>query len=215
MRRTCAVLTVIAALLAGLVQVWAKAVSRTPPEEKVPQRQGWSAALVDLINDPARVDGYWFEGNNHYYYAGDAKALNRFLEQYAGLPDTPLRLVLHPGRGQVPVNVPKWPKTQFDWQLTLINPPTRSGIVPRGYKPPPPAVAVEVYVGGTVGLADLDVPLAVNIESGGEIEEFIAHHQAKQSLPPRGHEVPAGDDTPPKGAPAPSADSPAPPASAK
>jgi hypothetical protein len=54
--------------------------------------------------------------------------------------------------------------------------------VPRGYKPPPPTVVIEVYVGGQVGLEDLDVPLAVSVESGGEIEEFIAHHQAKQSL---------------------------------
>jgi hypothetical protein len=33
------------------------------------------------------------------------------------------------------------------------------------------------------GLDDLDVPLTIEVRSSGEIEEFVAHHQAKQSLP--------------------------------
>ena len=182
MRRTGAGLVAVAALVALTVAALGRAVSRTPPDEKVRGRGGWSEALVDLANDTARVDGYWFEGNDHYYYAGDAEAFGRFLRRYAELTDTPLRLVLHPGRGRVPVNVPKWPKTRFDWQLTVVNPPRRGGVVHRGYRPPPPAVVVEVYLGGSVALDDIDVPLNVDVASGREIEKFVVDHQAKQSL---------------------------------
>ncbi len=54
--------------------------------------------LTDLANRPGRVGGYWVNSNDWFYFAGDTKALNDFLRRYAELKETPLVLVIHPGK---------------------------------------------------------------------------------------------------------------------
>ncbi len=144
MKHTGAVLLTAAALLALQAPAWGIAVIRYPAGQKVRQGPGWSKALTELANSPGRVDGFGLmNGRRSYYYAGDAKAFARFVERYAGLNDTRLRLVLHAGRTDQ--TDPRSPKTTrkvaFDWQLHVVSRwKPRSGIVPRNYKPriPPP-----------------------------------------------------------------------------
>lgn len=183
-----------------------------PADHPVGGSSGWPPALLDLVNSKGRVGGYFVNQFDSFFFQGDTKALAAWLERYAALPDTPLRLVLHPGRGddRRPWSKPDEKRLPVDWRVDVNNRQwTREAVEEKKPVKPGYDVTVHVFLGGTVGLADLDVPLAVNIESGGEIEEFIAHHAAKQSLPK------AVPEAPPKHAPAPSADSPAPPASAK
>ena len=179
-----------------------------PADRPVGGSSGWPPALLDLVNSKGRVGGYFVNQFDSFFFQGDAKALAAWLERYAALPDTPLRLVLHPGRGddRRPWSKPDEKRLPVDWRFDVNNRQwTREAIEEKKPVKPGYDVTVHVFLGGQVGLEDLDVPLAVSVESGGEVEEFIAHHQAKQSLPRRGCEVPAWDDTPPKGAPAPPA----------
>lgn len=188
MKHTGAVLLAAAALLALQAPAWGIAVIRYPAGRNVGPQPGWSSALIDLANTPGRVDGFGLmNGRYSFYFAGDAEAFARFFERYTKIEGTPLRLVLHAGRTDQ--TDPRSPKTTrkvaFDWQLRVVSHwKPRSGLVPRNYKPriPPPVASLEVYLGGQIGLDDLDVPLSVDVQSGGEIGRFVAEHQAKQSL---------------------------------
>jgi len=209
MKHTGAVLLAAAALLALQAPAWGIAVIRYPPQRKVQPGPGWPSALIDLANTPGRVDGFGLiDGRYSFYFAGDAEAFARFLARYTNLEGTRLRLLLHAGRTDQ--TDPRSPKTTrkvaFDWQLRVVSRwKPRSGIVPRDYKPriPPPVVSLEVYLGGQVGLADLDVPLSVDVQSGGEIGRFVAEHEARQSLITTGAPPPkSGDAKPPPPPPA-------------
>jgi len=209
MKRTCVVLVAALALLALQAPAWGIAVIRYPAGRNVGPQPGWSSALIDLANTPGRVDGFGLmNGRYSFYFAGDVEAFARFFARYTKLEGTPLRLVLHAGRtDQTDPRSPKTtPKVAFDWQLRVVSRwKRRSGIVPRNYKPriPPPVVSLEVYLGGQVGLGDLDVPLSVDVQSGAEIEKFVAAHQAKQSLIDK--DAPSPKGTGEKPSPAPSA----------
>ncbi len=61
---------------------------------------GWPDGLADLVNYDGRVRGFFINTSDYFFYAGEAKALNTFLERYAALKGVPLTLVLHPGRGE-------------------------------------------------------------------------------------------------------------------
>jgi len=158
--------------------------SDIPADHPVVSQNGWPAGLAELLNAGGRVGGFFVNANDWFFFQGDAKAFNAWLEKYAALKDTPLRLVLHPGRAidRRPWSKPDEKRLPVDWQVDVIN---REGMrvgfqekpVKAGYD-----VTVHVFLGGQVGLDDLDVPLGVEVRSSGEIEAFVAHHQAKRTL---------------------------------
>jgi len=161
-----------------------------PNDRPIPVQPEWPAGVGDLANAKGRASGYMVNANDWVFFAGDAKAFNAFLEQYAKVKDIPLVLVLHPGRG-LTGGLGEDPKTPYDWQLEII----RRGWgaeMPEAYKNSPSKylVTVHLYLGGNIRLAELEVPLEIEVQSGGEIEQFIAHHQAKQSLVMPGPQAP-------------------------
>ncbi len=178
-----------------------------PADQPVGGSSGWPPALLDLVNSKGRVGGFFVNANDWFFFQGDAKAFNAWLEKYAALKDTPLRLVLHPSRAtdRRPWSKEGEARLPVDWQVDVIN---REGMrvgfqekpVKAGYD-----VTVHVFLGGQVGLDDLDVPLGVSVESGGEIEEFVVHHQAKQGLGKTPSQAPEKPPAQPKDAPAPAA----------
>ncbi len=145
---------------------------------------GWPDGLLDLCNSKSRVDGYWVNANTWCHFAGDAKAFNAFLNRYASLTPTPLRLILHPG-----------PRRSNDgWTADKIVPSNwMLSILRRGWGAPEAkpgetgtyVVTLHLWLGGTIALQDLDVPLNVSVRSGTEIEKFVAEHEARQSLVPK------------------------------
>jgi hypothetical protein len=152
---------------------------------------GWPEGLKELVNIDARVDGFFFDSDDVFYFRGDAKAFAKFLDQYAKIKDTPLRLVLHPGRG---MNTKPWTDSKaepIDWSLTTEDRAWHA-IPEAGKKPTQKGydITVHLYLGGNISLEELDVPLEIEVQSGGEIEQFIAHHQAKQSLVKPGTQAP-------------------------
>jgi hypothetical protein len=156
-----------------------------PADQPVGGSSDWPPAFLDLVNSKGRVGGYFVNQFDSLFFQGDPKAFSAWLQQYAALADTPLRLVLHPGRGNDgrPWSKPDEKRLPVDWRIDINNRQwTREAMVEKKPVKPGYDVTVHVFLGGQVGLEDLDVPLGVSVESGGEIEEFIAHHQAKQSL---------------------------------
>ena len=69
-----------------------------PADQPVTGQNGWPAGLAELLNAGGRVGGFFVNASDWFFFQGDAKAFNAWLEKYAALKDTPLRLVLHPGR---------------------------------------------------------------------------------------------------------------------
>ena len=156
-----------------------------PTDHPVGGQAGWSAGLRELVNTPGRVGGFFVNASDFFYFRGDAKAFNAWLESYAALQDTPLRLVLHPGRSddRRPWSKDGEKRLPVDWCLDVINRQwSRDAIEEKKPVKPGYDVTVHLFLGGQVGLEDLDVPLAVGVESAGEVERFVAQHQAMQTL---------------------------------
>lgn len=182
MKQTLSVALVAALVLAAGAAVVLAMGSTHPKDYVATQQEGWPAGLADLINSKGRVCGIWVNGSDWFSYAGDTKAFNAFIEPYAQLKGIPLVLVLHPGRGMTgglgePQTIP------YEWCLSVI----RRGWgadMPEAYKNSPSQVVVTInlYLGGNVALDELEAPTNIEVTSGGEIEKFIVHHEAKRSL---------------------------------
>ena len=97
------------------------------------------------------------------------------------MKDTPLLLTLHPGRGTAREPWDKDKSVPCEWSVYI----QRRGWGAPEAKPGATGkyvVTLHLWLGGDVALEELDVPLNVNVHSAGEIEKFIASHEAKQSL---------------------------------
>jgi len=154
-----------------------------PKEQPVSGNEGWPTGLVELLNYKARCGGFFVNADDYFYFRADTKTFNAFLKQYAALEGPNHRLVLHPGRG---TNRRPWgnddPKP-VDWRVDVVNRAWRAaGTKDKKDLPTGHEVTIHLWLGGNVPLADLDVPLTVAVESGREIETFVADHEAKQSL---------------------------------
>src|SRR5688572_14840873 len=78
----------------------------------------WPAGLEELVNADNRVHGYFVNWEDVFFFRGDTASLNAFLDRYGKLPDTELRLVLHPGRLRVKSPWDKQPRdVEADWKL--------------------------------------------------------------------------------------------------
>lgn len=134
--------------------------------------------ILNLMNFPGRVyGGNGFFGDygqfENLYFQGDAQTFNRFLVQYARLKMKPLFVTIRVGqpvvRGMFGAKVEK--EIRYDWQYTrwIPNKPEQ-----------PETVSVDLWIGGSIRLDEIRVPQNVELRSGGEIEKFIAEHEAKR-----------------------------------
>jgi hypothetical protein len=152
-----------------------------PNDKPVPRQDRWPAGLAELASSRNRVKSYGLNfGADAYYYAGDAKAFNAFVGEYAKLKGVALLLVIHPGLGTKGRAAQTDPDTRFDWLLFIDGLDTR----PEAKKTGPgqfPAT-MHLYLGDNIGLDDLQVPLEVEVKAGIEIDDFVSGHTAKRSL---------------------------------
>jgi len=137
-----------------------------------PNDGGWPEEFREIFNRKDRVHGYFVNSGDVFYYAGDTKACNEFLEQCSKLGDADHELILHPGRAKVRS---PWDKEDRDieaeWRLYADRRPRTPG---KKY-----LVQVDLWLGGKVSLEDLKVPDDFTVRSGGEIEKFVAEHTNK------------------------------------
>jgi hypothetical protein len=149
------------------------------PKGPVAGNKGWPEGLKELANWQNRVHGFWVNETDVFFYDGESKELNKFMEGYSKLKNTALHVVIHAGakKARSP-----WDKAERDipvaWSLhASFSPLVRGGMPsPRGRF----YTRVDVWLGSRLKLEDLRIPAAVAVVSGGEIEKFIAEHRSRQ-----------------------------------
>ena len=60
----------------------------------------WAKGVIDVVNLKSRVYSQWVNGNESFFYRGDAQAVNEALRQYAVVQDDVRELILFPGSGK-------------------------------------------------------------------------------------------------------------------
>jgi hypothetical protein len=134
--------------------------------------------LRGLLNNDARVSGTLGDFDTWTNYAGDAPKLNAFLKEYAKVPEVGLQVVLHPGRTKRKVGGTKR-TVHVDWTMHIAE---NYSIRPNAaaFKGKKGLTTVDIWIGGQVELDKLQVPLNIDLISGGEIERFIKKHEERQ-----------------------------------
>ncbi len=168
-----------------------------PQGVPVAQNRDWPAGLADLLNRGGRIYGYWCNGSDIFCFAGDRQAFSKFLEQYAELEDTPLELVLHPGQEKA-TRLGRDEGIGYDWEVEDLE----RGWHPKALRQPGPNESkylplVEIWLGGQISLSGLEVPTNVELESGGEIREFVQAHRAERDEA-KAEAAPVGSEADPK-----------------
>jgi hypothetical protein len=127
-------------------------------------------------------------GSNYlYYYRGNSTQLNQFLarceETVQKIPahkwyaEASGKVVIHPGPGAA--RIPGNDKTQpANWQLVQAD---DHEIIekPHGIKHSTRLI-VHIWIDETIGLDELRIPETFEVESGGEIEQFVKEHRERQ-----------------------------------
>jgi hypothetical protein len=148
------------------------------PKGPVSGNELWPAGLAEVASHPDRVHGFWVNETDVFFYNGDSKAFNEFMDGYSKLKGAALRVVLHPGtkKARSP-----WDKTDRDpvaWSLTGSSRPLNEfGAQKAGSRY---YTRVDVWLGSQVKPEELRIPAHVEVLSGGEIEKFIAERQGQQ-----------------------------------
>ncbi|MGC9317001.1 MAG: hypothetical protein ACP5KN_03065 [Armatimonadota bacterium] len=152
------------------------------PEAPVRQQADWPDGLADLLNREGRVYGYSAFASDHFFFAGKTPAFNDFLAQYAKLDGAPLTLIIHAGQGALALPWEEGAQAiPFEWRVSVLGRDRRED-APETNAPAPDhrLVQIDLWLGSWVELPELEVPLNVKVESGGEIAAFIAAHEAKR-----------------------------------
>ena len=158
----------------------ALAIGADYPAGPVKGEKSWPKGLEDLVNSKDRIHGFWVNAEEIFFFAGKTPALNDFLTKYAKLNDTKLVIVLHPGTRDARSPWDEGGKAaKADWRLYFA---------PKGWvidnpehkvkaTDPNTVSKIEVWLGGKVRLADLQVPKEIALESGSdstqEIQDFV------------------------------------------
>src|SRR5215469_14260917 len=67
------------------------------PKGPVTGNELWPEGLKQLANRPDRVHGFWVNETDVFFYNGDSKKFNQFIDGYRQLQATVLRVVIHAG----------------------------------------------------------------------------------------------------------------------
>jgi hypothetical protein len=140
----------------------------------------WADGVVDVVNLKSRVYSQWVNGNENFFYRGNAQALNEALRKYAAVKDDVRQLILLPGAGKAQSFDRK--VVEFDWELHVP-----SGI----YK----AVAkrthavMTVYVNATKPRARLERKMIEKWLGDLNSDRFQTREKASQELQKLGHDA--------------------------
>jgi hypothetical protein len=75
----------------------------------------WAKGVLDVVNLESRVYSVWVNGNENFFYRGNAQALNEALKKYSAVQTDVRRLILLPGTGKTQT-FERMP-IPFDWQF--------------------------------------------------------------------------------------------------
>jgi hypothetical protein len=80
-----------------------------------PQQPDWADGVVDVVNLKSRVYFRWVNGNEDFFYRGDALALNEALRRFALINDDARQVILLPGSGRAQTFQGK--QVEFEFQF--------------------------------------------------------------------------------------------------
>ncbi|WP_145374433.1 hypothetical protein [Symmachiella dynata] len=145
------------------------------------QHTDWPPGLFELAKSEGRVNGYWVNSNDFFFYRGDAESLEKFLAVYGKVGDTPLMVVLHAGAVPLTGSLGK-PKTiPFDWQLSVTRRGWGAPLDPRRPKDDPGYVAtIHIWLSDKLPLDRLKIPKHIDVSSAGDIQKFIERHKSRE-----------------------------------
>jgi hypothetical protein len=75
----------------------------------------WSDGVLEVVNLKSRVYSVWVNGNEQFFYRGNAEALNEALRKFAGIASDVHEVIILPGTGKT--RSFRGEKIDFDWQL--------------------------------------------------------------------------------------------------
>jgi hypothetical protein len=139
-----------------------------------------------LLNHDARIMGVvWFVDYYQAYCAGDTETLNAFLADFGALEDTALEVVLcvWPRSASTEnrndsIEPPQ--KRRVDWWLTIsINRRTIRGDAEQ-FRGHDWLAELHIQLDAGIRLDELTVPAHLPVRSAGELERFIAEHEARR-----------------------------------
>ena len=126
----------------------------------------WPANVAVMVNRPDRISGHWINALDTFFYAGDAKAFNDFLQQYAKVPGTHILLLAGKSKNDPVTDFVLQPDGGLaaDWQL-------QAGVG---------MANVMLPLNGRIALHDLRVPNNIDIDYVGErtkeVKAFLGRH---------------------------------------
>jgi hypothetical protein len=138
-----------------------------------------------VIGGQTPVHGYFVNWEDVFFFAGDAKAFNQFVDAYSKFKDVKLQVVIHAGTTNAKSPWDKAPRDlPADWSFYIWNTGTPLSDKP-AEKPVgnPAPTRVDVWVGTRLKVADLciaaniDVEAAKDVPPDGEIAKFVAERK--------------------------------------
>jgi hypothetical protein len=127
----------------------------------------WPAGTELLANRADRIGGFWVNANDTFFFAGDAKAFNNFLQQYAKVEGSHY-LMLRSGDNHDAFALQPLHGDHQDWELQA-----GSGMA-----------SVSLAFNGRIALRDLRIPRNVQIGFEGtpnkEVAAFLARHKVPE-----------------------------------
>jgi hypothetical protein len=106
---------IVAGLLFALPATALALLEQTFGNAPLGKQPEWAEGVVDVVNLKSRFYSAWVNGNENFYYRGDARAVNEALRAFAKVRDDVRTVVLMPGRGSAtPVGGKSIP---VDWRL--------------------------------------------------------------------------------------------------
>lgn len=130
------------------------------------------------------MGGHWVNQNDSFFYRGDMRALNEFIDHYGMVTETPLAVVIHAGgtprTGKLSDKVKTVP---YNWCLTVNRRGWGEPKDPRrSDKSPGYVVTVHLWLGDGITLDGLKIADHTEVRSANEIEQFVAAHSARPKL---------------------------------
>jgi len=148
-------------------------VSQTSGNEAKTENPRWPKGLLEVVNLESRVYATEWRGfggvDEHFYYRGDAQALNEALRKFAGIGTDLREVVIRPGPGEAKALEPGR-RVQCDWQVDFPSSLMREG---GSFSNDP---VMRVYA--TAGLVELDqvqMPAGLTVL---ELRDLLDRHVA-------------------------------------
>lgn len=158
-------------LLLFCVQSFAFGVGYDHPSGDLRPRDKWSHAFYESVNTPERVSGYWINGSDTMFYLGGNAKLNAMIKGINAVPEAKIELVLHPEPGVA----------RSAYGIKVLGPAEWAVTVGRGFGKTRTVnrIQIDVWLGRSVTLDELQLPPSIAVRSGGEIEDFVRRHHSK------------------------------------